>query len=144
MVDVAAAAVDVGLRAPRHGDGDDGRALVLDPAANRWETLLSTGGELFGAPAWWPRSRPDALSTALAALSAKHPMNERPASQPHTFSDAGMTMMRAPRSDFPEIWCRCDAGPHGFLSIAAHAHADALSVEVRHGGVDVLADPRCV
>ena len=41
----------------------------------------------------------------------------------------------------PEIWCRCDGGPHGFLSIAAHAHADALSVEVRYGGVDILADP---
>ena len=33
------------------------------------------------------------------------------------------------------------AGPHGFLSIAAHAHADALSVEVRHGGVEILVDP---
>ena len=31
--------------------------------------------------------------------------------------------------------------PHGYLSIAAHAHADAMSVEVRYGGVDVLADP---
>jgi hypothetical protein len=41
----------------------------------------------------------------------------------------------------PEIWCRCDGGPHGFLSIAAHAHADALSVEVRCDGVDILADP---
>jgi hypothetical protein len=27
------------------------------------------------------------------------------------------------------------------LSIAAHAHADALSLEVRHDGVDLLADP---
>ncbi len=27
------------------------------------------------------------------------------------------------------------------MSIAAHAHADALSVEVRHDGVDLLADP---
>ena len=35
----------------------------------------------------------------------------------------------------------CDAGPHGFLSIAAHAHSDALSLEVRVGGVDILADP---
>ena len=31
-----------------------------------------------------------------------------------------------------------DVGPHGYLSIAAHAHADALSVEVRHDGVDIL------
>jgi hypothetical protein len=40
-----------------------------------------------------------------------------------------------------EIWCRCDGGPHGFTAIAAHAHADALSVEVRHDGIDLLADP---
>ena len=49
--------------------------------------------------------------------------------------------MRSSPSDGEEIWCRCDAGPHGFLSIAAHAHADALAVEVRYDGVDVLADP---
>jgi uncharacterized heparinase superfamily protein len=39
------------------------------------------------------------------------------------------------------VWCRCDGGPHGFLKIAAHAHADALSLELRVDGVDVLADP---
>jgi hypothetical protein len=49
--------------------------------------------------------------------------------------------MRSLPEDGPEIWCRCDAGPHGFLSIAAHAHADALAVEVRHRGKDILADP---
>jgi hypothetical protein len=43
------------------------------------------------------------------------------------------------RSD--ELWCRADHGPHGYLSIAAHAHADALAIEVRVGGVDVIADP---
>ena len=41
----------------------------------------------------------------------------------------------------PEIWCRCDGGPLGFLSIAAHGHADALSVEVRYDGVEILVDP---
>ena len=48
-------------------------------------------------------------------------------------------MLRTSGAD--EIWCRCDGGPHGYLSIAAHAHADALSVEVRYAGVDILADP---
>ncbi|HEX4082042.1 MAG TPA: heparinase II/III-family protein, partial [Acidimicrobiales bacterium] len=32
-------------------------------------------------------------------------------------------------------------GPHGFLSIAAHAHADALSIELRCDGVELLVDP---
>ena len=36
---------------------------------------------------------------------------------------------------------RCDHGPHGYLAIAGHAHADALSIEVRHAGVDLLVDP---
>ena len=44
-------------------------------------------------------------------------------------------------ADASEIWVRCDGGPHGFLSIAAHGHADALSIEVRRGGVEILADP---
>ena len=47
----------------------------------------------------------------------------------------------ASRRGDEEIWVRCDSGPLGFLSIAAHGHADALSVEVRHGGVEILADP---
>ena len=57
------------------------------------------------------------------------------------FDDAGLTIMRSAVSGGREMWCRCDAGPHGYLSIAAHAHADALSVEVRHDGVEILADP---
>ena len=65
----------------------------------------------------------------------------RPDARPSRFADAGITILRTDPACSPEIWCRCDGGPHGFLSIAAHAHADALSVEVRHDGVDILADP---
>jgi hypothetical protein len=141
MLDVVAATVDERLGAPRYGDGDDGKAIVLDPGANRWESLLSTGRALLGAPEWWPRSRPDATSTFLAAMAGKHPARERAGRRPCHFADAGLTILRTSAPGSPEIWCRCDAGPHGFLSIAAHAHADALSIEVRHGGIEVLADP---
>ena len=57
------------------------------------------------------------------------------------FADAGMAILRDTDRQSDELWCRADHGPHGYLSIAAHAHADALSIEVRVGGVDVLADP---
>ena len=44
MLDVVAAVVDVRLHAPRQGDSDDGRALVLGPPdANRWASLLALG-----------------------------------------------------------------------------------------------------
>ena len=52
-----------------------------------------------------------------------------------------MTILSSEAPRGPEIWCRCDGGPLGFLSIAAHGHADALSVEVRYDGVEVLVDP---
>ncbi len=76
-----------------------------------------------------------------AMLGAKQAIDGRPAHRPSRFADAGITILRTEADRSPEIWCRLDAGPHGFLSIAAHAHADALSMEVRYAGVDVLADP---
>ncbi|MER5429461.1 alginate lyase family protein [Streptomyces sp. NPDC002588] len=145
MTDALAAVVDSRLRPPRQGDADDGHGLVVDGAGtDRWGSLLATGDAVFGRLAWWPEvTGTDVRTPLLAALiqpyskNAAAPAVSRPASRPAHFADAGMTILRGPAG----IWCRCDGGPHGFLSIAAHAHADALSVEVRHDGVDVLADP---
>ncbi|MFE7314692.1 alginate lyase family protein [Streptomyces sp. NPDC057555] len=140
MTDVLAAVVDNRLRPPRQGDADDGHGLVVDGAGtDRWASLLATGDAVFGRLAWWPTvTATDVRTPLLAALITPDVRDvPRPASRPAHFADAGMTVLRGPAG----IWCRCDGGPHGFLSIAAHAHADALSVEVRHDGVDVLADP---
>ncbi|MBB1252157.1 alginate lyase family protein [Streptomyces sp. OF3] len=140
MTDALAAVVDDRLRPPRQGDADDGHGLVVDgTGTDRWGSLLTTGDAVFGRLAWWPAvTGTDVRTPLLAALiRPAAPAAARPASRPAHFADAGMTILRGRDG----IWCRCDGGPHGFLSIAAHAHADALSVEVRHDGVDVLADP---
>ncbi|MCX5001096.1 heparinase II/III family protein [Streptomyces sp. NBC_00638] len=145
MTDALAAVVDSRLRPPRQGDADDGHGLIVDGAGtDRWASLLATGDAVFGRLAWWPTvTGTDVRTPLLAALVRPYSKNEtapavtRPAGRPAHFADAGMTILRGPG----EIWARCDGGPHGFLSIAAHGHADALSVEVRHDGVDVLADP---
>lgn len=143
MLDATAAILDEGSRAPRQGDGDDGRALVLDaPEVSRWSSLLDLGASVFGPLSWWPTPAPSVFGTILAGLGAPaRNVSDRPPRRPSHFADAGLTLLRTPRGEVPEIWCRCDGGPHGYLSIAAHAHADALSVEVRYGGIDVLADP---
>ncbi|MBZ6129237.1 heparinase II/III family protein [Streptomyces olivaceus] len=145
MTDALAAVVDGRLRPPRQGDADDGHGLVVDGAGtDRWASLLATGGAVFGPLDWWPAvTGSDVRTPLLTALVRPYgkegaaPAVSRPARRPAHFADAGLTVLRGPAG----IWCRCDGGPHGFLSIAAHAHADALSVEVRHDGVDVLADP---
>ena len=141
MADSAAALLDERLRPPRQGDSDEGRALLLDaPAPNRWPSLLALADALVGPLDWWPRPPADAGSVIVGALAgAKRHVEGRPGQRPSRFADAGVTLLRT--SGENEIWCRCDGGPHGYLSIAAHAHADALSVEVRYAGIDILADP---
>jgi len=143
MTDSSAALLDERLRPPRQGDGDEGRAFLLDaPTGNRWPSLLALGAEIFGRMSWWPQPPASAGSVLIGALlPAPVQVDGRPAHRPDRFPDAGLTMLRTAEGQHPELWCRCDGGPHGFLSIAAHAHADALSVEVRYGGVDILADP---
>ena len=141
MADSAAALVDTRLRPPRQGDSDEGRGLLLDaPVANCWPSLLALADALVGRLHWWPQPSADAGSVIVSALtSPRHQVEGRPAQRPSRFADAGVTLLRT--SGKNEIWCRCDGGPHGYLSIAAHAHADALSVEVRYAGIDILADP---
>lgn len=143
MIDALAAVVDVRRRPPRQGDADDGQGLVLDgDREDRWASLLATGDVLFGRLDWWPETADADVRTSLltALTSARRRSAGRPSFRRAHLADAGMTILRAPGPD-GEIWCRCDGGPHGFLSIAAHAHADALSLEVRHDGIDILADP---
>ena len=143
MADATAALVDERMRPPRQGDSDEGRVVLLDaPEHNRWPALLSLSAAIFGQLDWWPATARDAGSVlAGALLGSKQEVSGRPVRRPDRFADAGITILRTDAAESPEIWCRCDGGPHGFLSIAAHAHADALSVELRCGGVDILADP---
>jgi len=143
MLDSGAALLDQRLRPPRQGDGDEGRVLLLDgPVENPWPGLLALGGAVFGRLSWWPRVPDGVASTIISALpGAVRVASGRPEQRPWRFADAGLTLLRTSGDREPEIWCRCDGGPHGYLSIAAHAHADALSVELRYGGVDILADP---
>ena len=146
MTDALAAIVDVRLRPPRQGDGDDGHGLLLDgPDYDRWTSLLATGATLFGPAAWWPMEAGGDVRTALWTQLATRPLADdgdpRPEHRPSLFPDAGMAILRDNDGRQNELWCRADHGPHGYLSIAAHAHADALAIEFRVGGVDVLADP---
>jgi hypothetical protein len=145
MADSAAALVDERLRPPRQGDSGEGRGLLLDvPTANRWPHLLAFADALVGRLDWWPRPPADAGSVMVSALAgARHLVRGRPGQRPSRFADAGLTLLRTRGEN--EIWCRCDDGPHGYLSVAAHAHPNALSVEVRYAGVDILAAPgtRC-
>jgi hypothetical protein len=147
MSDALAATVDCTGRPPRQGDGDDGQALALDalePTADRAGGLLRVAADVFGPADWWPHLPPATVHSAClgALIRPRADLGPRCPGRPVHFADAGLTILCAHDPDRAgEVWVRADGGPHGFGAIAAHAHADALSVEVRIDGVDVLADP---
>ena len=139
MSDALAANLGDDLAPPRQGDGDDAWALMVDaPESGPWAPLLEMCGALVGAREWWPAPKHRSLLAALVPQLARgrRLADPRPAKRPNRFAEAGVTFLRS-----SALSCRVDHGPHGFLSTAAHGHADALSFELSIGGRPVLIDP---
>jgi hypothetical protein len=115
--------------APTYGDTDDGRALVVDEGDLRDPRGVAAGiaarlGHAKAArvaggldpTAWW----------LFGAAGADRFARVRPAPEPGsvTLRDGGLTILRRGRRR-----AMIDHGPHGYLSLAAHAHADALRLD---------------
>ncbi len=146
------ALVDRAGQPHRQGDADDAHGLLVDPIGyDRWASLRRTASLLVEPAAWWHGASGMASSDIRTALFERcmpganrstNSVSERSRPRPSQFADAGLTILRdlePGRTD--EIWCIIDHGPHGFLSTAAHAHADALAVEIRHCGSALVVDP---
>jgi len=71
---------------------------------------------------------------ALDARSARLPVRR-------DFPHAGYHVLGEGFETPREVRIVADAGPLGFLSIAAHGHADALSFTLSAGGCPILIDP---
>jgi hypothetical protein len=166
MLDWLAANADCDGHPPRQGDSDDATGLLLDaPDYDRWQDLSYLREAWFGNG---PQQAPSLRAWLLAPLARietsqqtnlSSPRKRGPRSQPPQdesrswvpacagmtgkgkLSESGLVILRARAGTPAEIWCAFDAGPLGYLSIAAHGHADALAIELRYGGAPVLVDP---
>ena len=142
MLTALAATVDAAGKGARQGDGDGGRALLFGRPGDGTGTVLEAGGRLAGREPWWPAPSGDLGAALLSSMGADHRTGAPgPEVRPGLFPDAGISILRDLTPGPREIWCRFDHGPHGFLATAAHAHADALSFELRVGGCEILVDP---
>jgi uncharacterized heparinase superfamily protein len=126
---------------PTYGDGDDGRALRLDGSDLRIARGIASGiaarlgsaraarvAEGLDAMAWWlfGQGGADRFDAAPPA----------PGPRSITLPGGGLTILRSGRSRVT-----IDHGPHGYLGIAAHAHADALRLDLAFDGSDLVVDP---
>jgi hypothetical protein len=149
MLDFIAALIDVAGNVPMVGDSDDAVMVRFSREAdfNAYRSLLATGGVLFDrsdlarkGAAFDDKSRWLLGDDAEACFSQL--CSERGGAQyPHAFPEGGYWVLGHALDEPDEIRIVADAGPLGYLSIAAHGHADALSFCLSIAGRPILVDP---
>ena len=126
---------------PTYGDNDDGRAVRLDGLGQRCGRGVASGicartGSSFGrtvaehldTTAWWMFGI-DGRDRFVTAIPAELPNDV-------LLEDSGLAILRRGASRVT-----VDAGPLGYLSLAAHGHADALALTLASEGRDLVVDP---
>ncbi len=121
---------------PSIGDDDEGRAITLCQPERDYPASVAVAIRGFLQQSA-PIAPPETLRNALFAAPA---MLDTIASGARTFPEGGYTIWRQ-RHAGHDIHAVFDHGPLGYLSIAAHGHADALSLWLALDGQPVLVDP---
>jgi hypothetical protein len=132
---------------PKYGDEDDGRCFLLDfdKSVNNFQSLMTSASILFNNPDFkFKSNRFDRKNQFLFGNEGKNVFESIPevieTEGSRFYVEEGHFMFRK-RQDDKEIFLHFDAAPLGFLSIAAHGHADALSFTLNVDGQPVFVDP---
>jgi hypothetical protein len=139
------ALLDVGGNVPMIGDADDGIVFALVPRDrfDPFRELLAVSGRLFASARWRERAiGHDSTARWLCEGTVPLGEDEDPGSKtPTKFEAGGYYVLGHRLGEEDETRLIVDAGPLGYLSIAAHGHADCLSLLLSAGGKEFLIDP---
>lgn len=141
--------LDIRNNIPAYGDDDHGRVIIpgADANANNFTSILQTAAVLFNEPKLKsPGQEWDIKSSLLTAhLDGKKKWEQMQAAaekkQSVFYKNEGHFILKKGNGNGKEIYCHFDAAPLGYLSIAAHGHADALSIILHIDGYPFLVDP---
>lgn len=141
--------LDENYNYPMYGDGDDGFLLRPDAGGyfNNFRSLLSAFASYFKDSALKRTSAlwDEKCSLILGEASQRvfdelPPAGDAVLQKNHFFKDSGHFFFRK-KEVRKEAYLHFDAASLGFLSIAAHGHADALSFILHVDGHPVIVDP---
>lgn len=150
MIDFLASLTDVAGRLPMVGDADDGLVVKLaaEPGFSTHGSLIATGAVLFNRPDLAAKAGAlDGKTSTLLGVEAVRRLAQlkirgrhrfRPRQQ---FAESGYYLLGSAFDTPDEVRLLADAGSLGYLSIAAHGHADALSFVLNVGDREILVDP---
>jgi uncharacterized heparinase superfamily protein len=149
MFDFVSGFAEAGGRLPLFGDCDDGYVLDLGDRDNRVAGLMGLGAALFDRtdwaalagdcvePVYWLFG-PEQVARVRSLQHAHH----RNKLTSRAFNESGYYLLQYGSADRAEsISVSMDCGELGYGAIAAHGHADALSLTLRVNGQDILVDP---
>lgn len=149
MMEFLASIMDVAGNVPAIGDSDD--AVMVRFSRERqfcvFRSLLATGAVLFGrgdfkckaGAVMDDKTRWLLGDQADQRFAALHAVGSPPARR--AFAEGGYFVIGADFGTEREVRIVADAGPLGYLAIAAHGHADALSFTLSAAGRALLVDP---
>lgn len=149
MLEFIASIMDVAGNVPMIGDADDGYVLQfsVDPEFCPYRSLLATGAIVFNRPEF--RSKAGSLDDKTRWLLGRDAGedyaalegDDAPLPVRRAFPDGGYYVLGTNFETPREIRMIVDSGELGYLSIAAHGHADALAFTLSAGGREILVDP---
>jgi hypothetical protein len=154
MLEFIAGIMDVAGNVPMLGDADDAVIARLDPDRDfdPFRSLLACGAVLLNdsplRPLFKTKARVlddksrwllgDGAAKAFSGIAAP----QRALGLPRrAFPQGGYFILGSDLESFREVRTVADAGPLGYLAIAAHGHADALAFTLSVHGNEILIDP---
>ncbi|GGB07310.1 hypothetical protein GCM10011491_39250 [Brucella endophytica] len=118
-----------------YGDDDEGRALTLGNEGDYTGSIAAAISGFLSQTGAMPEAGDfRSIFFGAPAKSLPKPMGLK------TFDDGGLSVWRGTING-RDVEMMFDHGPLGYLSIAAHGHADALSLTLFVDGEPVLVDP---
>ena len=146
MLTFLSSLMDKSGNVPAIGDGDDGYAVMLseDKGFNPYRSLLATGAVLFNRGDFKTKAQNfDEKSFWLLGIDGWEKftgLSEEGFATVKAFHKSGYYVLGSDEGTASEVKVVFDCGPLGYLSIAAHGHADALSFTLNAGGRPFLVD----
>lgn len=130
---------DAGGHLPTVGDADDGCVFRLSAGrSDRAAKLLALGDTVFGG---LPDHQPGVRWLLHTLPGARPDCDAHEIDSGWAFPDGGYFLFGNAFGEANEIKGMLDCGPLGYLGIAAHGHADALSMVLSVAGEQCLIDP---
>lgn len=149
MLEFLASIMDVAGNIPMIGDSDNCSVLPLSTETNfcPYRSLLGVGAVMFRRPAFRAKAgHVDDGVLWLCGESGREILSSiDPDAEPlpvrQDFPNGGYFVLGSDFETDREVRIVADAGPLGYLSLAAHGHADALAFTLSVAGREFLVDP---